>query len=87
MKLNGFRDEIVAKKIGRGVAVDFDWQRQKLYWCLTSRKDSFFYQFDLNGTETINNKKASFRFSRGEFSGIAVDWMAGNLYWSDQSKI
>ena len=85
--LNGQHDRVLASQGDRGSAVDYDWRRQKMYWSSTFKRETFIYELELNATEKNTGVLLPFLHVAGDANGLAVDWIAGNLYWTDQSKV
>ncbi|XP_071941661.1 low-density lipoprotein receptor-related protein 1-like isoform X2 [Antedon mediterranea] len=62
------------------VALDFDWQEQKLYWSDVTQQGSMISRMDMDG----NNKEGIHTLGVKNPDGLAVDWIGRNLYWCDK---
>ena len=61
---------------GTFTSLAFDFQRQTLYWSDTlSRK--------IVGLDRVNSEWTVFSGTSGQVRGLAVDWIANNIYWTD----
>ena len=70
------RDAVVpVLSLRNAVGVDYDVKEQMLYFSDSSRL--YRVKFDGSGRKTLVNE------SLGELDGLAVDWVARNLYWTD----
>ncbi|XP_037085520.1 prolow-density lipoprotein receptor-related protein 1-like [Pollicipes pollicipes] len=80
---------LLAKNLTNGVAVDFDFAKRCVYWseqpaephgafirrmCQRGLGSEYQHQ-DLHTTVTLDKP-----------AGLAVDWVAGNLYWCDKGR-
>ena len=74
---NGSRRDAVVPVLGlrNAVGVDYDVKEEMLYFSDTNRL--YRVSFDGSGMKTVINE------SLGEVDGVAVDWIARNLYWTD----
>ena len=74
--------EVVPDRLS-AVAVDYDYKRQRIYWSSSSPKEISSAFFNGTDIKTVINLR---RASRSSPDGLAVDWVAGNLYFCEASE-
>ncbi|XP_077974467.1 prolow-density lipoprotein receptor-related protein 1-like isoform X1 [Styela clava] len=84
MKLNGSTTRLHIKGLHTAVAMDFHWAMQTLYWSdVNSDRSSIQMHHLPSGNRTYDATDAE-TINKVHSHGIAVDWVGGNLYWSDR---
>ncbi|XP_076823399.1 prolow-density lipoprotein receptor-related protein 1-like isoform X2 [Clavelina lepadiformis] len=87
MPLDGSSTKLLVSHLRHAVAVDFDWPGQKLYWTDVTSERSVIQRMDLNRSAALNVTDSIETIHKAlvhSAHGIAVDWVARNLYWSDK---
>ncbi|CAJ0956680.1 unnamed protein product, partial [Mesorhabditis belari] len=81
LDINGNEKSVLLTNITNGVAVDYDYRTSLVYWSDVAAGKKFGYM-NLNGVHG-SYKLLSGISSRGP-DGLAIDWIARNLYWADK---
>ena len=78
------RSELIVKNQSNTVALDFDWKNQCIYWSdVTSKGSSLKKLCNYNDPEKSEMKQL---VTLRNPDGLAVDWVANNLYWCDKGS-
>lgn len=81
--LNGRHSSILVHNLTNAVALDYDWENQCLYWSdvthLGSTIKSLCNYTNANATPSVIHSA-----TLQNPDGLAIDWVAGNLYWCDK---
>lgn len=72
---------IIVNVTSRSTALDFHYEAQEIYW--SDEMELTIYKSDVDG---LTPKKAVISDNLGKVDGLAVDWVHGNLYWTDTTK-
>ncbi|XP_043215670.1 prolow-density lipoprotein receptor-related protein 1-like [Amphibalanus amphitrite] len=76
MDLDGTNEEIVATDLTNAVGVDYDWQRQCFFWTVVRSTSSIDRLCHSGPPESLHS-------GAERPDNLAVDWVTGNLYWTD----
>ena len=71
----------VIEKLKSSVSVDYDFQSKMLYWSDVTLKALYRATIFPNGS--TGRPEAIMKDSIDTPDGIAVDWIYGNIYWTD----
>ncbi|XP_022111824.1 prolow-density lipoprotein receptor-related protein 1-like [Acanthaster planci] len=77
--LGGANYRLVTRELTNAVALDFDYEEDRIYWTEVTHQNSTISRMFLNGTgpeilhQGVRNP-----------DGLAVDWIGRNLYWCDK---
>lgn len=87
MDLSG-RVTLLANNLTNAVALDFDWIEQYIYWSDVTSLGSTIRRMKLNrGRDTssnVTNYEVLHQATLQNPDGLAIDWIARNLYWCDK---
>lgn len=76
-------ESILSKDIRNVVALDFNWKEQKIYFSdISASNGAYIGRMNLDGSK----KEILHTIYVLNPDGIAVDWVADNLYWCDKEK-
>ncbi|XP_037089708.1 vitellogenin receptor-like [Pollicipes pollicipes] len=76
MDLDGSNEEPVATGLTNAVGVDYDWQRQCFFWTVVRFTGSIDRMCHNGPSESLHS-------GADRPDNLAVDWVTGNLYWTD----
>lgn len=83
--LSGRHSNILVHNLTNAVGLDYDWERECLYWSdvthLGSTIKSLCNYTQVNVTPTVIHSA-----TLQNPDGLAIDWVAGNLYWCDKVR-
>ncbi|KAG7252794.1 LOW QUALITY PROTEIN: hypothetical protein CRUP_036555, partial [Coryphaenoides rupestris] len=73
---------VLRQGLNNAVALDFHYQEQMIYWTDVTTQGSMIRRMHINGSDV----QVLHRTSLSNPDGLAVDWVAGNLYWCDKGR-
>ncbi|KAG7278877.1 hypothetical protein CRUP_036391 [Coryphaenoides rupestris] len=73
---------LIKQGLNNAVALDFHYQEQMIYWTDVTTQGSMIRRMHINGSDV----QVLHRTSLSNPDGLAVDWVAGNLYWCDKGR-
>lgn len=77
-------------KLGRVTALDFDWMTQFVYWAESRNHRTVIRRMNfINGSSVHANGSVPGEVVLGGLQtvvGVAVDWVARNLYWTERGE-
>lgn len=79
MQLDGSNLETVATQLSNAVGLDYDLGRRCIYWTVVHNVSTVNRKCDYRDPEVLYS-------GRGAPDNIAVDWITGNIYWTDGSS-
>ncbi|XP_039602497.1 low-density lipoprotein receptor-related protein 1-like isoform X2 [Polypterus senegalus] len=82
LNLDGSNYTLLKQGLNNAVALDFDYREQMIYWTDVTTQGSMIRRMHINGS----NVQVLHRTSLSNPDGLAVDWVAGNLYWCDKGR-
>ncbi|XP_067287513.1 low-density lipoprotein receptor-related protein 1 isoform X2 [Pseudorasbora parva] len=82
LNLDGSNYTLIKQGLNNAVALDFDYRQQMIYWTDVTTQGSMIRRMHINGS----NVQVLHRTSLSNPDGLAVDWVAGNLYWCDKGR-
>uniref|UniRef100_A0A8D0H854 LDL receptor related protein 1 n=1 Tax=Sphenodon punctatus TaxID=8508 RepID=A0A8D0H854_SPHPU len=82
LNLDGSNYTLLKQGLNNAVALDFDYREQMIYWTDVTTQGSMIRRMHINGT----NVQVLHRTGLSNPDGLAVDWVAGNLYWCDKGR-
>ncbi|KAK3090046.1 hypothetical protein FSP39_008801 [Pinctada imbricata] len=71
----------VIEELNSAISVDYDYKNKMVYWSDVALEAVYRAPIDANGTAGKSEKILSDNMQTPD--GIAVDWMYGNIYWTD----
>ncbi|CAL8335883.1 unnamed protein product [Lota lota] len=82
LSLDGSNYTLIKQGLNNAVALDFDYGEQMIYWTDVTTQGSMIRRMHINGSDV----QVLHRTSLSNPDGLAVDWVAGNLYWCDKGR-
>uniref|UniRef100_A0A3Q3XIF9 EGF-like domain-containing protein n=1 Tax=Mola mola TaxID=94237 RepID=A0A3Q3XIF9_MOLML len=82
LNLDGSNYTLLKQGLNNAVALDFDYRQQMIYWTDVTTQGSMIRRMYINGSDV----QVLHRTSLSNPDGLAVDWVAGNLYWCDKGR-
>uniref|UniRef100_A0A8C4Z0G3 EGF-like domain-containing protein n=1 Tax=Gadus morhua TaxID=8049 RepID=A0A8C4Z0G3_GADMO len=82
LNLDGSNYTLIKQGLNNAVALDFDYRQQMIYWTDVTTQSSMIRRMHINGSDV----QVLHRTSLSNPDGLAVDWVAGNLYWCDKGR-
>lgn len=77
--------EILLHNLSNAVAIDYDWNKNYVYFSDITTSKSEIIRGKWNGNE-ITNREILHQQNMKNPDGIAFDWVARNLYWCDKGR-
>uniref|UniRef100_A0A336MF06 CSON015005 protein n=1 Tax=Culicoides sonorensis TaxID=179676 RepID=A0A336MF06_CULSO len=75
------------QQISLATNIDYHYDTDHIYWADSDKGTVTRIKRDGTGREVIVNQYEAMDSSSGDWlGGIAIDWIAGNLYWTDQKR-
>uniref|UniRef100_A0A146LA52 Very low-density lipoprotein receptor n=2 Tax=Lygus hesperus TaxID=30085 RepID=A0A146LA52_LYGHE len=74
---------IIVNDTKTSMALDFYYENQEIYWSETDQVESMIYKSDIDG---LMPKRPVIASGMKTVEGLAVDWVHGNIYWTDTGK-
>ncbi|UYV74244.1 LRP1B [Cordylochernes scorpioides] len=84
MDPSGHNTQLLAKNLTNAVALDFHWEEAILYWSDVDPQGSSIRRMPFNRSEAPTTIIPTGTVQSPD--GLAVDWVARNLYWCDKGK-
>lgn len=81
VSLTGSAVMLLASDLQNAIALDFDWQEQRVYWSDVMSAGSNISRMFVNGTGREILHSSTLRNP----DGLAVDWIGRNMYWCDKT--
>lgn len=84
ISVDGSQYNVVHQDLMNVVAIDFDDQEKKLYFCDVTAKTIFRSSYASDADDVKIEKEPIIKHDSHGLEGLAVDWVARKLYWLDR---